>query len=96
MALTRDVADRHFVTWLDSQRPNTLMMIAGSEPLVMSEERLTEIQNRHNRRGGLTTYLEAIKMRVGSWPSPKEPQGLIEARNTAAREMLDLAFRIYR
>lgn len=103
MATTRDIADRprvapNTLVWLELQKPNTLMMFdngCSQEPLVMSEERLTEKLNRHDRRGGVVSYMEAIELRICAWPQHDEPQVLLERRNTAAMETLALAFRIY-
>jgi hypothetical protein len=86
------------VTWIDAQKPTTLMLFDGcelTEPLILGKERILQRQDRHNRRGEVATYLEAVIYRIHSWPSPGEHEALFERRNTAAMDMLALACRLY-
>ena len=97
MANTRDVTTKPKLTWLDAQKPNTLMLFESFrfDPLVLPQAYLTRRLEHRDRRGGIATYLEAVNYRLCAWPNPGEPQGLFEKRNVDSMEMLALALRIY-
>lgn len=95
MATTRDVMSRPRLTWVQTQKPNTLILFKGSEHLILKEDCLHQSLHRHDRRGGVATYREAAELRICAWPKPGEPQALLEKRNVAAMDMLDLAYRLF-
>lgn len=107
MAITRDIAERQIVTpnaliWLERQMPNTILILEESnraiKTLVLTDKRLEENLPRHDRRGKVASYREAIELRICAWPSSNDARStaeLLKERNIAAMDTLALASRIY-